>query len=69
MKHNLPGLYVNKLSVFQIKAGDRAFDKNSGKSGTLVIKETAPEWIEAFIKFDGDNNEYAAHRYPLLVLL
>jgi hypothetical protein len=66
----LPGMLLSRSNIFELKGGeDRVLDRNSGKTGTLYIRETAAEVINVFIKFDGSDEEVPAWHYPECVLI
>ena len=65
----LPGALLKSVSVFELEKGDKVYDKTSGKEGVISnIKETAPEWIEAFVTLDGEK-EVPAWKLPACVYL
>ena len=66
----LTGAYLHKTSVFDLKKGATVYDKESNRTGVISdIRETRAECIEAFIKLEGDDKEYPAHKFIQLVLL
>ena len=67
---NLPGRLVKDVGVFGLNKGDKVLDKASGKQGIISnVTETAPEWVEAFVKFDGEDKEQAVWKFTQLVVL
>lgn len=69
-KYILPGMLIKDLNAWELNVGDRVYDRSSGNSGSVVeIRETAPEWVEAFIRFDGSDSDVPAWKYPNCIYL
>lgn len=42
-----------RVNVFELKKGDKIVDLTTNRIGVITkVKETAPEWIDAFIIYD-----------------
>lgn len=68
MRTLLPGQLLNKVSVFELKVGDKILDPTTQKVGSISnIKEFAYEEIEAVVLL-GDKEVRAKH-YPMLIYL
>lgn len=66
----LPGLRVKDISVFELSPGMKVYDKASNATGVISdVRETSPEWIEAFYTLDGQVGESRVSQNPDLVLL
>lgn len=66
----LPGMLLNRVSVFDLKPGQKVYDKDTDKLGVISdIKETAPEYIEAFVMFEGETLETPAWKLRNCVIL
>lgn len=61
---------VKDADVFKLKIGDKVYDHASKKFGKVsTIKETAYEWIEAFVLLDGEEKAVVAASLPEAELL
>lgn len=66
----LPGALLKSVNVLELNIGDKVYDKASNREGVISdIKETVPEWIEAYVKLTGDKEETPAWKLPGLVYL
>lgn len=50
--------------IFALRAGDKVKDTFTGEEGVITsIRETAPEWIEAFVTWQGETKETVLNPY------
>ena len=56
--------------VFSLKRGQRVYDTFNNTYGRITsIRETTPDWVSAFITWDGSEQEVEANYVPNVVLV
>lgn len=55
----LPGMLLKDINVFELKVGDRIYDKTSGRSGSISNIEDV-----VFIRFDGGDTDISLNALP-----
>ena len=61
---------VTFSTVFDLKLKTQVYDKFTGKYGMITsIKETAPDWIEAFVRWEDSECEEPLPMVPNVYIL
>lgn len=60
----LPGMLLKDINVFELKIGDRVYDKASGRSGSISNIEDV-----AFIRFDGGDTYISVNALPSCIYI